>query len=150
MGAFQFLGEFGTMQSTVLPVKTSTHPRAQASSLLGLSPQGMARESSYTHESPRLLSRAGWEGRDLSAAGCRDDGTVNPDWGGCSSKPVCWMERLTMAVSGSGQVLGLQKSLCSLGCVPRLKPHTQSSLQCCYYGCDRACATSSPGTALHS
>lgn len=52
--------------------------------------------------------------------------------------------------SDSGQVLGLQKSLCSLGCVPRLKPHAQSSLQCCYSGCDRACATSSLGTALLS
>lgn len=151
MRAFQFLGEFGTMQSTVLPVKTtSTHPRAQASSLLGLSPQGMARESSYTHESPRLLSRAGGRAGTFLLQGAEMMALGTQTGGGCSRKPVCWMERLIMAVSGSGQVLGLQKSLCSLGCVPRLKPHTQSSLQCCYSGCDRACATSSLGTALHS
>lgn len=136
------------MQSTDTALHSSDPSLSPAILPAGPHPAGVALESSSTHEPPRPLSKAGREGRgpfcaEMTALGtqsgvvqqqtCVLDGNTDHGWG-----------------SHSGQVLGLQKSLGSLGRVPRLKPHAQSSLWCCYSGCDRGRATSSLGTALHS
>lgn len=71
----------------------STNPAlSQASSLVGLSPQGMGLESS---SSPRIRQTS-----LQSSVGGQGRWHWEPSLGGFSSKPVCCMERLTMAGAG--------------------------------------------------